>query len=98
MPTTYDVNVLQSSADKLYSRAKGIAFGYAVRGLALGGVLGAVIGRANSQQATMFGGILGVVAAVIGFSMGWEKAFTLRLEAQRTLCALQTEINTRPKQ
>ncbi len=35
------------------------------------------------------------IGAVVGFLVGLEKAFWLKLEAQKVLCALQTEINTR---
>ena len=97
MPVTYDTNVMVQSAEKLYSRANGIAFGYGLRGVFLGGVAGLGVGVAARSEVLLFivGGL--VVGLLIGLNIGWEKAFSLRLEAQRTLCMLQTEINTRPR-
>lgn len=95
MPITYDPALLTSSAEKLYRKATLIAVGYAARGALLGGVLGALFAGMRNGDVMTTATISAGVLALIGVSMGAEKAFALRLEAQRTLCLLQTEINTR---
>lgn len=66
---------------------------YAAFGVGIGGVLGFAF--AKYIEFPMFFPIAAVAGAAIGAMNGYEKAFTLRLEAQRTLCVLQTEMNTR---
>jgi hypothetical protein len=50
----------------------------------------------DAQSAALFAGIIaGAVAALLGYSLGAEKGFRLRLEAQRLLLQMQIEENTR---
>ena len=39
--------------------------------------------------------LVGVVGALVGVLVGQRKGFELRLQAQMTLCQMQTEFNTR---
>ena len=89
----YDPQILQKFADRLYARAAGLTLLYAAFGVAIGGVLG--FGFARYIDYAPFFIVAAVAGALIGAMNGYEKAFTLRLEAQRTLCVLQTEMNTR---
>lgn len=93
----YDPKVLQEFAEKLYSRAQSLAIGYALRAFVLGGIVGALAMYFVMRNLNPGAGFLafGIVAGVLGYNAGWARAFELRLEAQRALCALQTEINTR---
>lgn len=93
----YDPKVLQEFAEKLYSRARGLALSYAFRWFVLGAIVGALAMYFVARGMNPGVGALavGIVAGIMGYSAGWAKAFELRLEAQRALCALQTEINTR---
>ena len=52
---------------------------------------------AADAQNTAFvvGAVVGVLAALIGYSLGVDKGFKLRLEAQQLLLHMQIEENTR---
>jgi len=39
---------------------------------------------------------MAVACGLIGYLVGTERAFMIQLEAQKLLCMLQTEVNTRP--
>ena len=95
----YDSKVLYDFADRLYKRASRIVLSYTVVGAVLGFALGG--GGAVAANAAESAWIVGIVAAALlgatGFSMGQEKAFTLRLQAQTALCQAKTEENTRPR-
>jgi hypothetical protein len=41
------------------------------------------------------GGIGAILGGAMGYAIGTEKAFTLRLQAQVALCQVQIEANTR---
>lgn len=93
----YDPSVIQEFARRLYDKADNLVFAWAGRL----GVLGFILGTAGAAGLGMGGGsitvgfVCGVVAGVVGASLGREKGFELRLRAQEALCLLQTEINTR---
>jgi hypothetical protein len=51
---------------------------------------------ADAQSTALFVGIIaGAVGALLGYSMGAEKGFKLRLEAQQLLLQMEIEQNTR---
>ncbi len=103
----YDAAILQKFADKMYARAIQVIVAWAVLGFFLGGIIGGIALFAAAQgilrELGLNGGggacvvSLGAAAlgAAIGTLIGIEKAFWLKLEAQKILCQLQTEINTR---
>lgn len=90
---SYDPQILQRFADRLYARAAALWLLYGAIGAAVGGLLG--FGLAKYLEFPMFLVVTAIGGGVVGAIIGYERAFTLRLEAQRTLCVLQTEINTR---
>jgi sulfite exporter TauE/SafE len=102
----YDRDVIQKFAEKLYKQANFIIASYTILGLLLGGVGGhflggairgdmsaTAIGEANSGDMTTTA-IVAIVVALIGFAMGQEKAFMLKLQAQTALCQVKIEQNT----
>lgn len=97
----YDAAVLQQFADSLYSKARNIVTTYAILGLAIGGGIGFALkialhsGRGGSQIELFALAIPAIMGLALGINAGQMKAFMLRLEAQRTLCQLQIEANTR---
>jgi hypothetical protein len=84
----YDPNIIRQFADEMYRRADSILGMYVVigaligliAGWMLGGILGAMIG--------------GGIAGWIGYTMGTQKAFALKLEAQVALCQVAIAENT----
>jgi hypothetical protein len=101
MTTKFDPDLLQEYADRLYRRARWLAIWYAVIGFILGwmgwGTLATVLSafsHAKPPQGTI-GVFAGLLVALVGTIYASEKALQLRLDAQRTLCQLQIERNTR---
>ena len=103
MATKYDPDLLQKYADRLYRRANWIVAWYSLLGLLAGVLLGEIyfylMGVPHHvQRLTSSGDVIsGLIGLLPGFVYGTGKAFQLRLEAQRTLCQLQIERNTRPQ-
>ena len=96
----YDPAVIKEFAERMYRRANRLAIGYAIRGFILVASLGWFVftlvnrGRLNSTDFILFG-IAGALGAVVGWPIGRERGFKLRLEAQLALCQLAIEGNTR---
>lgn len=96
----YDPAVIKEFAERLYRRANGLAIGYAIRGFILTAAVGLLAfslsgGRLSGAEVIFIGGIAGVLGAGVGWSIGRERGFKLRLEAQQALCQLAIEANTR---
>ena len=85
---TYDPAVIQEFASRLYGKANSIIATYLVVGL----ILGSIAGGATGNGVVIILGAL--VGAALGFLMGKERAFKLKLEAQVALCQVQIENNT----
>jgi len=85
----------------MYSRANSTVAVWTLLGLLVGGgggfFLGGSLGgqRSLSLELGAVFWVLAVIGALVGFLIGLEKVFWLKLEAQKVLCALQTEVNTR---
>lgn len=92
----YDPKVIVQFANRLYNQASSLAVLYALGFGGLGAIVGGIVGLRLGGAPLVVAVVTGGGASVLGYAYGWEKAFKLRLEAQRALCALQTEINTRP--
>jgi hypothetical protein len=90
----YDSALIYTFAGRLYSRAESAI----VTATLIGAVIGAVMGYAGGAVSGN-GGTFALVAAVImgaiGYSIGSERAFQLKLQAQVALCQVQIEENTR---
>jgi NAD/NADP transhydrogenase beta subunit len=96
----YDPKILQQFADQLYSQARSQIAAWTVRSVIVGFIVAVVLVALEPvlRQETVVWMLLGIlIGAYIGVVIGRRRAFQLRLEAQRTLCQLQVEKNTRPK-
>ena len=89
MAVIYDPAVIQEFADRLYDKASGIIRSYTIMGVILLGFAGLATGE------VVLGAIGAVVGGVVGYSMGKEKAFAHKLQAQTALCQVQIEKNSR---
>jgi hypothetical protein len=91
----YDSSVIQTFAQRLYARAASIVVTHTLVGF-LGGL---VAGFAGLQVLGVKEPLLGVavclLGVLIGYRMGSDKAFVLKLQAQTALCQMHIEANTR---
>lgn len=92
----YDRDLIQKFAEKLYKKANGVIASYTIVGLLLGAVGGYFLGDSMGGGMTTTV-IVAVVVALIGFAIGQEKAFMLKLQAQTALCQMKIEQNTSGK-
>lgn len=85
---SYDPAVIRTFAQTLYDRAATIMFVYT----AIGVVIGGTTGKFAFGNTGMF--ILAGLAGGIGYFIGSQRAFLLKLQAQTALCQVQIEQNT----
>lgn len=90
----YDPKVIQEFADKLYKKASSIIATYTILGLVIGGVGGYFLAP---QAGPIFNAIAAVLFALLGFAIGREKSFMIKLQAQTSLCQMKIEQNTSGK-
>jgi hypothetical protein len=87
----YDADVLYEFAERLYAQAKLI--------IVMGTLLGMLPGGACAYLLVEHNGIIASLGAlfggVVGYVIGHEIAFILKLRAQIVLCQVQIEKNTR---
>jgi hypothetical protein len=98
----YDADVLKAYAKVLYDQADSIVFWTAVRWAAIGmfmsmaAISASAQGRPELNLVTfMVVLVVAVFAGSLGKQSGDSKAWMIRLDAQRALCQLQVEVNTR---
>lgn len=96
----FDPEIIETFARRLYSQASRIVIRYALLYALLGGAFSApVYYYLPAALATNFGPVIVaaivVLFALVGASVGNEKAFMIRLQAQMALCYVQIERNTR---
>ena len=93
----YEPQVIVQFADNLYRQAGSLPVSYAVLGVLLGAALGFALGGFfRAPEAAMIVAALGaLLLGLVAFTVGQQKAFALRLQAQVALCQVQTEANTR---
>lgn len=89
---SYDPQVIQKFAESLYSRAKTIVIFYAIVGVIAGFAGGASITKSGDNVFTI---ALAALGLILGFMIGQQKAFALKLMAQEALCQVEIEKNTR---
>jgi hypothetical protein len=93
--TSYDATIVYRFADRMEAQAQSAIWG----GLVGGGLLGLICGFLLSSH-SMYGPIViiagGVIGALIGWSIGSERAFKIRVALHTMLCQVQIEENTRP--
>ena len=85
----YDPKVIVEFASRLYARANSVIATYTILGVLVGAGAGSALGHGA-------GALIGaVIVGSIGYSMGSEKAFQYKLQAQMALCQVKIEANTR---
>jgi hypothetical protein len=89
----YDNKVIEQFADKLYKRANSTIATYTVLGLLIGLFVGAAI--FTSTKSGLFFLLSLLIFGVIGYAIGSDKAFLLKLQAQLALCQVKIEANTK---
>jgi hypothetical protein len=92
---SYDETVIGEFARRLYQRATTIIVLCALVGIIVGGLVGAAAARPAGGDG---GGLIMffvLIGGLIGFAIGRERAFMLKLQAQVALCQVQIERNTR---
>ena len=84
----YDEKVIKEFAVRLYSIAEYVIMKYCILGIIIVAAPAGGMGGAGS-------GIIGaIIGGAIGYFIGSEKAFGLKLQAQTALCQAQIERNT----
>jgi F0F1-type ATP synthase assembly protein I len=92
----YDPTIIQNFAEKMYKKASSIIAASALVGIIVGAGLGIFIDESIGAGAIV--PIIGaIVGGIIGFAIGQERAFVLKLQAQTALCQMQIEQNIRGK-
>ena len=87
--TRYDPSIIIDYAENLYRQADMTLISTIAVGVLIGGGLGAIINRP-------VGAIVGAVACgFLGYLIGQNMAFQMKLQAQVALCQVQIEQNTR---
>jgi ABC-type uncharacterized transport system permease subunit len=93
---TYDPAILVVFANRLYAQARWAVFKTALAGAVLGALAALMVSAASRSSDAPVVMVMGaLVFGFFGVIVGLDRAFAYKLEAQRTLCVLQTEINTR---
>ena len=97
----YNSKVITEFAARLYSRAKWCVLRYIAVYAFIGGVIGnSFIGDfinnsiGNFIQDPLLPFMMAIVLGILGYSIGMEKTFRLRLEAQTALCQREIAKNT----
>lgn len=85
----YNPKLIQEFSGRLYVKANSIIRSYTILGLFILGVAGL------ATQEPIFGLIGAVLGGFIGYTLGKEKAFNFKLQAQTALCQVQIETNSR---
>lgn len=97
-PTRYDSAVLKNLADKMYVQAASAVATSTGLGLLVGVVAGGAYGwplREEVLDLFMWAAIGGVPLGAVGYMRGSARALSLRAEAQKILCQVEIEENTR---
>ena len=92
----YDPAIIEKFADRLYRSANSIILVYTLLGALIGGGVGYAVGTYLEAVSPVLTPVCGLVfVGAFGYLQGLERAFKLKLEAQRALCLLTVERNTR---
>lgn len=93
----YDPQIIQKFADRLYRRARTVIAMSTILFFLIGGGAGLGINLAvGRDDPSIIGASIGaVVLGIVGYVLGREGAFRLRLQAQTALCQMKIEENTR---
>lgn len=95
MGLVYDPSVLQEHAERLYKRSTRVGIIWTFLGVLVGFMLGGILYLLPETKNMLIFYSMLILGFVAGINIGVERAFYLKLEAQRTLCQYQIEFNTR---
>ena len=98
MAVIYDRTIIHAGVERLYARANTRIATYTLLGIGIGLSIGYVLAGLLGEVATgrmPYEGLCTLLLGGMGFSIGRERAFLLRLRAQTALCQLKIEENTR---
>lgn len=94
--TQYDPDIINRYANWLYDRATTIVVIHALVGAAIGAGPGLLLLARLFGSADVFSALIGgIIGGAIGYWIGSQKAYWLKLQAQVALCQVQIEYNTR---
>ncbi len=100
MAAKYDPEILQAYADRLYRQANWAIGWYGLLGFLAGFLFEAILFLMSKGPRIDLSNpgfwVLPLVGLIPDYLYGSHKAWQLKLDAQRTLCQLQIERNTRP--
>lgn len=88
----YDKKVIVEYAQHLYKKANSIITLYTFIGILAGILIGIIFGCSGHGDILL---LCILIAGGLGFVIGKEVAFKLKLEAQIALCQIKIEENTR---
>ena len=94
----YDVALIQSLANRLYSQSRIVVVKYTVIGAVLLSLIfyfAASIANNSGLTPTKSLGVGLLIGVVLGFMLGQRKSYQFKMEAQLALCQVQIERNTR---
>lgn len=99
MAVIYDEVIIYMGVERLYARANTRIATYTLLGvgigLSIGYVIAGLLGEVGGGRRVPFEALCVLLFGGIGFSIGRDRAFALRLQAQTALCQVKTEENTR---
>lgn len=88
----YDPAVIEEMARRLLARAQSLVWLYTLFGILLGLIPLATVSLLQEYREIGVVGLL--LLGAIGYSIGSERGFSLKLQAQLLLCQLSVERNT----
>jgi hypothetical protein len=93
----YDPDVIQKFAERLYKKARSIIASFVLLGVLIGagGGFALTLALPNSSVGIALAAAGAVLVGFIGYTIGVERSFHLRLAAQTALCQMMIEANTR---
>lgn len=94
----YDVALIQSLANRLYSQSRTVVVKYTIIGAVLFSLIfyiAASIEQSSSLAPIKSLGVGLLIGVVLGFMLGQRRSYQFKMEAQLALCQVQIERNTR---
>ena len=90
----YDSALIYKYAERLYDQARGIIIVATIIGAAFSYIVGVALSNRNGDNAGL-SFVLVLLFGGIGYLLGAQRAFALKLQAQIALCQVRIEENTR---
>lgn len=91
----YDPAIIQQFADNLYKKAQKIITEFTISGMLISAVLGMFLYFSPLKNSIIIWVVAIPLPSFVGYTIGSQLAFSLKLKAQIALCMMQIEENTR---